>query len=212
MRITIGRYRPISLVTLSCVTVLLAAGGCARSGGAGQGGPSPSGTSGSPTATTSASTAALPAGWRVCRNQTQGFAIGYPGDWFTTSLTAAQACNQFHPTTFTIVANSEYPLTALNAAQSMQSVDSYVRDRTDPHYFTTVSQENAGKIAGLVAIRLESITTGEGLDEAGTRYYGYILNRAGQAFGVWTAAAPKEARYHEWKGVVDQAVQTLTFS
>src|ERR1044071_3216561 len=57
----------------------------------------------------------LPHGWQRCVNPVENYSIGYPGNWYTAQIRPEEVCAQFHPSRFTIPAESEYPLTALNA-------------------------------------------------------------------------------------------------
>ena len=42
--------------------------------------------------------------------------------------------------------------------------------------------------------------------------YGYVIDRDGTEFLVFTMAVPNTIEYADWKAVVDQAVETLQFS
>jgi hypothetical protein len=169
-------------------------------GGGGGGGGTPTG--GPPEA--------LPASWRLCQNPSRGTSMGYPGDWFTTELRPAEKCSQFHPDEFTIPEAGEYPLTALNAVQTTQTPAAYVAAITDPMFATTLLREPT-TVLGRAATRIETRSTGEGLYEAGTRWYGYVINRGGKAFVLFATAQPGETRYSSWKFVVDTAKGTLRF-
>jgi hypothetical protein len=152
----------------------------------------------------------LPASWRLCQNPLRGSSMGYPGDWFTTSMGASDACSMFHPTAFTIPVAGEFPLVALNAVQTDDSLATYVGHMTDPMFQTTVRNE-ATTVLGLLARRFEVTSLGEGLDEVGTRRYGYVIDRGGRAFVIYTVARAGETRYDNWKFIVDTAKGTLRF-
>jgi hypothetical protein len=159
---------------------------------------------------TGGGSAVLPAGWTLCQNVLRGSSMAYPGGWFTTELRPADRCSQFHPEAFTIPAAGEFPLTALNAVQTEESLAQYMAQATDPA-FVTVTRRTSTTVLGLPAERFETNSLGEGLDELGTRVYGYAINRGGKAFVVWTVARAGETRYASWKTIVDQAVTTLRF-
>jgi len=172
-----------------------------------------------PPATAAATTAApppqqpvevMPASWKSCQNPLRGSSIGYPGDWFTTSLNPSQACSLFHPTAFTIPANSEIPRVAMNAFQTQDSAATYRAQTTDPQFNTTVLNEST-TVAGRAAYRYEVVSKGLGLEEAGTREYGYIVDNGGKAFVLYTVARATETRYNDWKFVIDTAKGTLRF-
>ena len=194
--------------SIPAVSVALLLSGCA---GAAQ----PSGTTSPHPSASRAGTAAtsppidsLPASWRRCDNVLRGFSVGYPEDWFTTSLTPSDACAQFHPASFTIPVGAEFPLTALNAVQSPDSAATYLSGLTDPVYATTLLSEST-TVLGRPATRFEIVSTGEGLHERGTRGYGYVIDRGSSAFVLSTNASPGESRYSEWKLIVDTAKDTL---
>lgn len=163
-----------------------------------------------PSPTSGGGSSALPAGWVLCQNELRGSSMGYPGGWFTTELRPADKCSQFHPEEFTIPAGGEFPLTALNAVQTGVTVAQYVADATNPD-FVTVNARSSTTVLGMATQKFETTSTGEGLYEAGTKVYGYAINRGGRAFVVWSSARPGEARYASWKTIVDQAVSTLRF-
>jgi len=145
----------------------------------------------------------LPPRWRRCVNSVVGYSVGYPGGWHTTRIRPAEACAQFHPTRFTIPANSEYPLTALNVRRVPA-----LPSRTDTRYERVLRWEWT-TVAGRRAVRYETMSTGEGLYPRGTRWYGYVSRLGGRLFSVHTAAQPGERRYRGWKVVVDRAASTL---
>jgi hypothetical protein len=136
--------------------------------------------------------------------------MGYPADWFTTSLTPADACSMFHPEPFTIPVAGEFPLVALNAVQTDESLATYQSHITDPMYFTTISVTST-TVLGMPAMKFETTSLGEGLDSPGTRRYGYIIDRSGRAFVIWTVARAGESRYNDWKFNVDIARGSLRF-
>jgi hypothetical protein len=152
----------------------------------------------------------MPASWKSCQNPLRGSSIGYPGDWFTTSLNPSQACSLFHPTAFTIPANSEIPRVAMNAFQTQDSAATYRAQATDPQFSTVVLNEST-TVAGRAAYRYEVVSKGLGLDEAGTREYGYIVDNGGKAFVLYTVARATETRYNDWKFIIDTAKGTLRF-
>jgi hypothetical protein len=140
----------------------------------------------------------------------RGTSMGYPGGWYTTQLTPAAKCSQFHPEEFTIPVNGEFPLTALNAGQTDETVAQYVSGATDAA-FATVNHRSTTSVPGMTAEKFETTSNGEGLYEAGTKVYGYAINRGGRSFVVWTSAHPGESRFGSWKTIVDQAITTLRF-
>ena len=142
--------------------------------------------------------------WRRCVNPSENYSIGYPRGWYTTQIRPQEVCAQFHPTRFTIPPDSEYPLTALNV-QRVTALPS----RTSTEFERTLRWQRT-TVAGRSAVRFETSSTGAGMDQAGTRRYGYVLRLGHSLISVHTAAEPGETRYAAWKTVVNKAVRTLT--
>ena len=146
----------------------------------------------------------LPPGWRRCDNPAGNYSVGYPGTWYTTQIRPAEVCAQFDPDRFTIPPESEYPLTALNVKR-VQAPPS--RTSTE---FERVLRWQRTTVAGRPAVRYETVSTGAGMDPAGTRRYGYVIDLGRGPIAVHTTAEPAEKRYTAWKRVVDKAARTLT--
>lgn len=159
---------------------------------------------------TQATADTLAGGWRRCKNAHHRFSIGYPRHWHTTQLRPADRCRQFDRRPFTVPPNSEYPITALNAVPTTVSFTEYVASPTDPMFAETLQWKRTW-ICGRRALRFETVATGEGLYEKGTRSYGYAVNRNGKAFVVFTMTPPNDGRYAQNKAVVERAVRTLRF-
>ncbi len=207
-----SRHSRVALVTV--LAGALSAGACATPATPGEA-PSPAAPSGASNLAapvvvsraappSKAAKPSLPRGWRRCVNSVLNYSIGYPGSWHTTQIRPAEACAQFHPGTFTIPPESEYPLTALNAkpVRALPSRGHTAYERTLRWQRTTV--------AGRSAVRFETVSTGAGQERAGTRQYGYVIRLGRGLISVHTTAAPGETRYAAWKGVVSRAARTLT--
>ena len=88
-----------------------------------------------------------------------------------------------------------------------QSFDSALAGLIDTRFARTELREEV-TIGGHRAFRLELVATGEGLEERGTRSYGYLIRRAeGPPVYIRTTAAPGEEFVH--RAVVDHAATTL---
>jgi hypothetical protein len=145
----------------------------------------------------------LPRGWRRCVNPVEKYSIGYPGKWHTTQIRPAEVCQQFHPNRFTIPPESEYPLTALNVRRVTAPPS-----RTDTEYERTLLWRKT-TVAGRQAVRFETVSTGAGLYQEGTRQYGYVIRLGRGLISVHATAEAGETRYAAWKTVVDKAARTL---
>jgi hypothetical protein len=196
------RRIPLSLATLAAVACTLAAPGAAVAA-------QNHGSSASQ-AHARAGAALTSVDWRRCTNTYHRYSIGYPRHWYTAQLRPADKCRQFDRTPFTVPPNSEYPITDLNAVPMPVSVSDYVRGATDPMFAVTVQRRNVW-VCGRRAVLFETVSTGEGLYDKGTRHYGYAVDRNGTAFVVFTITIPGDALYARNKAVVDRAVRTLRF-
>ncbi|RDI73389.1 Sporulation and spore germination [Gaiella occulta] len=157
----------------------------------------------------SAATAALPPGWKVCANRLRGYAIGYPGGWYTAQLRASERCSAFDPQPFRVEPGTERPLTRLQVsieAASAVRVAGWFTDRRFTHgrYAPT-------RVNGRGGYRFEAVANNQGIFPAGTRFYGYVLDRGGRAFVVQTAVPPQRSGYASFKTVVDRAVASVRF-
>jgi hypothetical protein len=161
-------------------------------------------------ATTAGSAHKLPDGWRPCNNTQHRFSIGYPRHWHTTHLRAADKCRQFDRQPFTVPEASEYPITALNAVATPAIFSELVQSPNDPVFEQRLLWQPTS-VCGRRALRYETVATGEGLYEKGTRTYGYAVNRDSKAFLVFTMTPPGDNRYAQNKVVVERAVRTLRF-
>jgi hypothetical protein len=157
--------------------------------------------------------------WSVCSNMRRGYSIAYPSGWYTTHLGPAQACEYFDPDRFEIFPGTEFPPTALFAALTQESVETYVGQLTDPMFFETLQREET-RVNRRPAILVEVEATGEGESEPGERTYGYVIEvgciggvcrKAGRAFVVLATGLPGDERYEDFKLVVDEAVETVRF-
>jgi hypothetical protein len=150
----------------------------------------------------------LAVGWRRCTNTHHRFSIRFPRHWYTTQLRPADKCRQFDRTPFTVPPNSEYPITDLNAVSVPVSVTTYIRGATDPTFAVTLQRKDT-RVCDRRAVLFETVATGEGLYEKGTRFYGYAVKRNGTAFVVFTITTPGDDQYASNKAVVDRSVRTL---
>lgn len=158
-------------------------------------------------------------GWSLCTNSRRGYSIGYPSGWYTTHLRPSQACEYFDPAPFEIVPGTEFPPTALFAALTEESVETYVDQLTDAMFFETIRREET-TVGKRPAVIVETSATGQGESEAGERTYGYVVEvgcigdvcrKAGRAFVVLAIGLPGDERYEDFKAVADEAVRTVMF-
>lgn len=117
------------------------------------------------------------------------------------------ACRFFDPEPFTVPANSDFGGTALQVDVVQQVFDDALAGLIDRRFAQTELREQV-TVGGKRAFRLELVATGAGLDDRGTRTYGYLIRRAGgPPLLVQTSAQPGDPIPH--RDVVDHAARTL---
>lgn len=156
--------------------------------------------------------AGLPAEWNLCTNPTHRFRIGYPPLWHTTHPEPRLACWFFDPEPFEVEPNTEFPLVALTAFPERERFRVVLDGLTEAQFADTVLREET-EIAGRPAVRIETVATGQGLYERGTRTYGYVVDRDGSAFLLTAAGLPTiaEGEWQSRKQIADRAADTLRF-
>ena len=146
-----------------------------------------------------------PRRWSHCVDTQGGYDVQYPATW--NAAHGPFACRFFDPRAFTVPANSDFGGTALQVDVLQQSFDAALAGLIDRRFAETVSREQT-TIGGNRAFRLELVATGEGLDDRGTRTYGYLIRRAGgPPLLVRTTAAPGDRLRH--RDVVEHSARTL---
>ena len=78
-------------------------------------------------ATTTVTEHALPAGWRLCTNERMGYAVGYPGDWYSPALSAESECTFFDPAPVALPEASDVFGPTLQVAPSHDTYDALAR-------------------------------------------------------------------------------------
>lgn len=138
---------------------------------------------------------------KLCVNRELGFAVAYPAAWYT-----ARTCTFFDPEPFQVPANSDFTGTALELDAAEASPAVVVSGIVSPD-FTSARRQTHATAAGRSATRFEVTSNGNGLLDAGTRIYGYVIDRGTTPPLVvqTTARRGKPLR----RDVVDRAVRSL---
>ena len=143
--------------------------------------------------------------WAHCVDTAQGYDVEYPSQWHVAR--GRFACSFFDPEPFTVPANSDFGGTALEVASTQQSFDELLGSLIDTRFARTELREEV-TVGNHRGFRLELVATGNGLEQRGTRTYGYLLRRAsGPPVYVRATARPGERVRH--RDVVDHAAVTL---
>ena len=164
-----------------------------------------------PTTAPPTSTPASPA-WRTCSSTAQGYSIGYPATWHT-DTPGRSACVYFDPEPVEYIPNSDGFLFALMVGGDNRSFEDARRPVRGPDSRTLIHEEIT--VGGRRAVRyeVEVVRSPSGYHPDRSRFYGYLVEREGIAFGVSTYWFPDQplAQYQAWKDTVDRAVTTLRF-
>lgn len=150
----------------------------------------------------------FPVGWNIFINPGAGYSIAYPPGW--DSARVSPGATLFDEDLITLDPNAGWPPVDLEVIANPETFARVLRTKTAEGSFRTVRKEDT-TIAGVPAVRLETVVTGGGLFANGTRIYGYILDRDGTAFTIETIVAPDAAGYDELTGIVDTAAESLRF-
>jgi hypothetical protein len=146
-----------------------------------------------------------------CTNDAAGFTIRYPAGWHTDTVGPGGECLFFDPEPFAVPANSDFTGTALEVHVPQEPFDAVVRSLTDER-FARVLEREAATVAGRPALRLLVEATGEGLLDAGTRVYEYVVDRGDTPPLVVQTTLTAAGDLDRRRAVVDEAVRTLELS
>jgi hypothetical protein len=142
----------------------------------------------------------------ICVNPTYGFALAYPRGWHTDPAVPDGACFFFDPKPFQVPEASDFGGTALEVQVAQQDPELLVQAMLNPR-FTTSRKRDSAIAAGRRVSRVEFVTNGEGLQDAGTRVYAYVVDRDDlPPLVIQTSAAPGKRLQRD---VVDEAAQSL---
>lgn len=158
---------------------------------------------------TGATSAAPPPGWKVCTNPLRGYAIAYPGGWYTAQLRPSERCTAFDPQPFRVEPGTERPLTRLEVSIENAPAARVAGWFVDRRFYR--GRQVPTRVNGRRGYRFETVANGQGIFPAGTRFYGYVLDRGGRAFVVQTGVPPRRPGYASFTRVVDRAVASVRF-
>lgn len=172
----------------------------------------PSGTSSpsaSPSATPSPSLEVSPSGNR-CQNDTDGYAVEYPSDWYANDEIPASegfdrvpACRYFAPNEFEVQPNAGLPPTVAISFQRAAE--------ETPVDGTLVSSEQT-TVGGRQATVRESETREGGFGmPAGTLVYQYFIELDGGDVLIVATDSSRDGDYAEHRQILDLMMETLEF-
>lgn len=148
------------------------------------------------------------AAMRACENADAGYTVRYPAAWHAHDGEVVAPCSLFHPEPFEVPAFSEVPMEiAISISQQPVPFDSVLtgdRGRRD------LSREPT-RVGGRQAMRIHSETTGEGLYDAGIRYYHYLVD-VGDGTLTATTYDVGSPTFERKRAVLDAMMETLRWS
>lgn len=142
-----------------------------------------------------------------------GFSVAYPTGWFTNTDPAPEPCVWFAPVAITVPTEATDALLGPVSIRIQEGVS--LADVANPsqEFEQTVSSEQL-TVAGRPAVRIESVATGQGLLDQGTRILAYAVEVAPAADGtprVLTATSIEccNVAFDDATPILDAMVATL---
>jgi hypothetical protein len=135
----------------------------------------------------------LPAGWRLCTNERLGYAVGYPGDWYSPALSAESECTFFDPAPVALPEASDVFGPTLEVASAQDSYDALARGTEQG-----VLERRELTIAGRRAVNI--VRDGEA---------SYVVDRGREPPLVLRTTKEPNANWEERLRILDEAARTL---
>lgn len=172
-----------------CAVAVLVLSACAENGENGTGGEAP----GSPTGT-------------ECTNEETGYSVQYPGDWHTNPGDVVATCSYFDPEPISVTEGTE-PDVAIVLREAEVSYET----ASSSDAFGDVRSRDSGMVDGREAVAVVDEATGEGLYEAGTLGYTWVLNATDGSL-IASTHDTLERDFSRNRKVLDQIVSSLDFT
>jgi hypothetical protein len=136
--------------------------------------PTTSTTAGPTTSTTAPGGEATP---QACTNDEDGYTVEYPSGWSTNAGEVVPPCRFFHPEPFGVPEATE--VIGLAVTVSVEPVPFERVSGSDDLTEEELSREET-TVAGRPAVRVETVSTGDGLLPEGIRSYRYAVDLDGR--------------------------------
>lgn len=150
-------------------------------------------------ATTTVAERALPAGWRLCTNERMGYAVGYPGDWYSPALSEESECTFFDPAPVALPEASDVFGPTLDVGPAQESY--------------TVAVESAAATGEVLERRditlsgrraVEVVSRADGIESAT-----YVVDRGTDPPLVLRTTNEPNSNWEERLRILDEAARTL---
>jgi hypothetical protein len=146
-----------------------------------------------------------PAETATCTNEEAGYSIEYPADWHVNEGDDAEPCSFFDPEPIDVPEATEFFGAAVLVSLEPVAAEEIVEG---PDPTREVLEREETEIAGQRAFRMESESTGDGLLDAGIRYYQVVVVVDGESLIVSTYDL-EEHDYDRNREVVDEMAESL---
>lgn len=140
-----------------------------------------------------------------CTNADAGFSVSYPADWQTNDGAIMPACSLFDPQLIDIAPATEIPAD-IAVVITRQAVPFDVANGDD--FTRRIMSRDTVTVDGRRAVRVEAESTGQGLYDAGTVGYSYIIE-LDDAVIIAQSYAVGDPDYDTKKRVLDSMMQSL---
>jgi hypothetical protein len=141
----------------------------------------------------------------TCINPEGGYRVAYPADWHTNPGDVLPPCSLFDPRPIRVAPATEIPVDIAISMGREPAGFEEVAGAT--HGERNLSREEMVWLDRRAA-RIESISTGEGLYEAGLRSYRVVVDLDGEVFVASTHEAG-DLPYEEKRRILDVMLRTL---
>jgi hypothetical protein len=148
-------------------------------------------------ATTTVTERALPAGWRLCTNERLGYAVGYPGDWYSPALSAESECTFFDPAPVALPEASDVFGPTLEVAPAQDTYDVLAR----------AGDEGAG--VEILERRELAIAGRRALNIVRDQEASYVVDRGAEPPLVLRTVKEPNSNWEERLRILDEAARTL---
>jgi hypothetical protein len=147
--------------------------------------------------------AGLPAGWRLCANESVGYAVGYPGDWYSPALSAESECTFFDPTPIQLPESSDVFGATLEVAPAQETYEAVVDDLGAADG-VVIQERRELPVAGRPAVRVVSQGGPEDTETAT-----YVVDRGREPPLILRTVNEPNSNWEERQQILDEAARTL---
>ena len=148
----------------------------------------------------------LPLGWRLCTNERVGYALGYPGDWYSPALSAESECTFFDPTPIQLPESSDVFGATLEVATAQESYSAVVQGLVEGR---KVIERRKVSVSGRPAVQILTRATSEGLEPRRSEAAAYVVDRGTEPPLMLRTINEPNSNWEERLRILDEAARTL---